>query len=129
MKNLFIYSLIILTSLRLTAQTSSAKHLIKYLEINTTKSDYGLAFLENDKVVFAMPIDEKSKGNYSDLFVGEISDKGEISNKELIKGIKQLTKVSKTGITYSSDFKTVYFSAKKNKRKKSKEKDQLFSNN
>ncbi len=126
MKNLFIYSLIVLASLKLTAQTPSAKHLIKYLEINTTQSDYGLTFLDNDKVVFTMPSDEDSKRSQSDLFVGNFNDKGEISNKELIKGISQLKKVSKTGITYSSDFKTVYFSAKKDKRKKSKERDQLF---
>jgi outer membrane protein OmpA-like peptidoglycan-associated protein len=130
MKNLFIYSLIVLASLKLTAQTTpSAKHLIKYLEINTTQSDYGLAFLDNDKVVFAMPIDENSKGSQSDLFVGDFNDKGEISNKELVKGIRQLKKVSKTGVAYSHDLKTVYFSAKKDKRKKSKEKDQLFKAN
>ena len=126
MKNIFIYGLIVLTSLGLTAQTPSGKHLIKYLENNTTQSDYGLAFLNNDKVVFAMPIDDTQKRSQSDLFVGNINDEGEISDKELIKGISHLKKVSKTGITYSSDFRTVYFSAKKDKRKKAKEKDQLF---
>ena len=129
MKNLFIYSLIVLASLKLTAQTPSGKHLIKYLENNTTQSDYGLAFLNNDKVVFAMPIDDTQKRSQSDLFVGNINDQGEISDKELIKGISQLKKVSKTGIAYSSDFKTVYFSAKKDKRNKAKEKDQLFKAN
>ncbi|MCF6347607.1 MAG: OmpA family protein [Flavobacteriaceae bacterium] len=130
MKNLFIYSLIVLASLKLMAQTTpSAKHLIKYLEINTTQSDYGLAFLDDNKVVFAMPIDKESKKSQSDLFVGDFNDKGEISNKELVKGIRQLKKVSKTGVAYSSDFKTVYFSAKKDKRKRSKEKDQLFKAN
>ncbi len=130
MKNLFIYSLIVLASLKLMAQTTpSAKHLIKYLEINTTQSDYGLAFLDDNKVVFAMPIDKESKRSQSDLFVGDFNDKGEISNKELVKGIRQLKKVSKTGVAYSSDFKTVYFSAKKDKRKRTKEKDQLFKAN
>jgi len=126
MKKLLILTITVLSSLAVTAQIPTDKHLIKYLEINTTKSDYGLTFLDEDKVVFAMPIDEQSKGTQSDLFIGDIEEKGEISNKELIRGMRQIKKVSRTGITYSIDLKTVFFSAKKDKRKKSKEKDQLF---
>ena len=126
MKKLIFLTLLTFVSLSVKAQTLSGKHLIKYLEINTTQSDYGLTFSSDDKVLFAMPKDEKSKISQSDLFVGDVGENGEITNKELVRGIKQLDKVSKTGITYSDDLKTVYFSARKNKRKKSKEKDQLF---
>jgi len=126
MKKLVFLTFLAFTTISVKAQIASGKHLIKYLEINTTQSDYGTTFLGDDKVIMAMPFNEKSKVSQSDLFIGDIGEKGEIKNKELIEGIRQLKKVSKTGITYSNDLKTVYFSAKKDKRKKSNEKDQLF---
>ncbi len=126
MKNIFLSIFVALISLALAAQTSSGKHHIKYLEINTTQSDYGVAFLDDNNVVFTTPADENSNNSQSDLFVGEIDEKGEIINKEPIQGIKAFKKVSKTGITYSNDQKTVYFSAKKFKKRKNKNKAQLF---
>ena len=126
MKKLIIVTIIALVTLKISAQTPTGKHLIKYLEINTTKSDYALSFTDDNKVVFVMPKNEESKGSQSDLFIGDIGEKGEITSKETVKGIKQLKKVSKTGITYSKDSKTVYFSAKRDRRKKSKEIEQLF---
>ncbi len=126
MKKIVFLTFLAFTSISVKSQITSGKHLIKYLEINTTQSDYGTTFLGDDKVVFAMPFNEKSRVSQSDLFIGDIGEKGEITSKELVKGIRQLKKVSKTGITYSNDLKIVYFSAKKDKRKKSSEKDQLF---
>ena len=126
MKNIFLSIFVALTSLTLAAQTSSGKHHIKYLEINTTQSDYGVAFLDDDNVVFTTPADEKSNNSQSDLFVGAIDEKGEIINKEPIEGIKADKKVSKTGITFSKDQKTVYFSATKFRKRKNKNKPQLF---
>ena len=108
------------------AQTSSGKHHIKYLEINTTQSDFGVAFLNDNTVVFTTPTKENSNNSPSDLFVGEISETGEIISKSPIEGIKSNKKVSKTGITFSNDKKTVYFSAKKFKRRRNKNKSQLF---
>ena len=126
MKNIFLSIFVALTSLTLAAQTSSGKHHIKYLEINTTQSDYGVTFLDDDTVVFTTPTDENSNISQSDLYVGDIDEKGEIVNKEPIEGIKADKKVSKTGITFSKDQKTVYFSAKKYKRRRNKNKAQLF---
>ena len=126
MKNIFLSIFVVLTSLTLAAQTSSGKHHIKYLEINTTQSDYGVAFLDDNNVVFTRPADENSNNSQSDLFVGEIDEKGEIVNKEPIQGVQAFKKVSKTGITYSKDQKTVYFSAKKHKKRRNKNKAQLF---
>ena len=126
MKNIFLSIFVALTSLTLVAQTSSGKHHIKYLEVNTTQSDYGVAFLDDNNVVFTTPADENSNNSQSDLFVGEIDENGEIVNKEPIQGMKAFKKVSKTGVTYSNDQKTVYFSAKKHKKRKNKNKAQLF---
>lgn len=126
MKNIFLLAILVAASVSISAQTSSGKHHIKYLEINTTQSDYGVAFLDDDKVVFTTPSDENSNNSQSDLFVGEIDQQGEIVNKEPIEGMRPDKKVSKTGITFSKDQKTLYFSAKKYKKRRNKNKLQLF---
>lgn len=116
-------------SFTISAQTSSGKHHIKYLEINTTQSDYGVAFLDDNKVVFTTPTNEESNNSQTELFVGNINEEGEIVDKEPIEGLRPDKKVSKTGITYSHDHKTVYFSAKKHKKRRNKNKPQLFRAN
>jgi len=126
MKNILFSILAAFASLTVMAQTSSGRYHIKYLEINTTQSDYGVTFLDDDTVVFTTPAEEDTKFSQSDLFVGDIDEKGEIVNKEPIQGVKAFKKVSKTGLTYSNDQKTVYFSAKKYKKRKNKNKEQLF---
>jgi len=126
MKNITFSIFALFATLSIMAQTSSGKHHIKYLEINTTQSDFGVAFLNDNTVVFTTPTNEKSNNGPSDLFVGEIDETGDIISKTPIKGIKANRKVSKTGITFSSDKKTVYFSAKKFKRRRNKNKSQLF---
>ncbi len=126
MKNYFLLTILFFSSLSLVAQTSSGKHHIKYLEINTMQSDYGVTFLDDENLVFTAPSNEKTKNPQQDLFVGEIDPQGEIVKKERVKGIVS-NKITKTGIAYSSDSKTVYFSAKKYKRRKrSKDKYELF---
>ncbi len=103
--------------------TVPGKYHIKYLETNTTKSDYAVTYL-NNMVVFVNPTDEKSRNDNRELFIGNIGGEREITNKKGLKGIPFNKKISKTGVTYSSDAKTVYFSAKKNKKKST---DQLFT--
>jgi outer membrane protein OmpA-like peptidoglycan-associated protein len=126
MKNIFNLSVTILLSISINAQSFSGKHQIKYLEINTTQSDYGVTFVNDDKVVFTTPVNEKSNHSKTDLFIGDVNQDGEISEKQPIKGVAHKRKISKTGITYSDDQKTVYFSAKKYKRRNSKTIEQLF---
>ena len=99
------------------------KYHIKYLEMNTAKSDYAVGYY-NENVVFTTPIDAESKKSTNDLFIGQIDEGREIINKADLKGIARNKNISKTGVTYSSDSKQVYFSAKKTKKKA---KDQLFT--
>ena len=89
--------LLFLATATLMAQSLSGKHHIKYLEINTVQSDYGTTFLEEDRVVFTTPTDDKSKNSQLDLYVGEIGNEGEIVKKERVKGLIG-SKISKTGI-------------------------------
>ena len=81
------------------------------------QSDYGVTFLDDENLVFTAPSNEKTKNPQQDLFVGEIDAQGEIVKKERVKGIVS-NKITKTGIAYSGDSKTVYFSAKKYTRRK-----------
>lgn len=106
------------------AQTSTGIHHIKYLEINTANSDYSVDFIDEDKVVFATSTANKVVKNkkfqpHLDLFEGEMTEEGQILNKSRNKGI-QTKKIIKTGATFSSDKKTVYFSARKYTKRKSR---------
>ena len=61
MKNYILLVILTCTSLILQAQTSTGKHHIKYLDINTGNSDYGVDFIDNNKVVFHCINIRKSK--------------------------------------------------------------------
>ena len=123
MKNYIILVILACTSLALQAQTSTGKHHIKYLDINTGNSDYGVDFIDN-KVVFTAATSERVSNNskyqaHLDLFEGEVGEEGEIINKSRNKGIIS-KRITKTGATFTSDKKTVYFTAKKYVKRKSK---------
>lgn len=106
------------------------KYLIKYLDINTNQPDYAVTY-HNDKVVFKKPNVKKLSKNkniyeQSNLFVGEMGEEGVILNATETTGIST-RKITKTGAAFTADGKTVYFSAKKyRKRPRRKDKEQLF---
>jgi len=94
MKRFFFFSLLLIASTSIFAQSPTGKHLIKYLEINTTESDYGVALLEEDKLVFKTPSTDKpsTRTNVespSDLFVGTINNEGEIVDKKPLVGFQE----------------------------------------
>ncbi len=105
---------------------STGKYQIKFLEVNKENSDYGVAILDNNKLIFTSAL-EKSNGNKKnynprkELYVGDIDFDGEITN---IKPIATNTdeKYNQTGAAYSADKKTVYFSTNKYSKKLSKQK-------
>lgn len=108
-----IFGLLVSFVMQLTAQ-STGKYQIKFLEVNKRNSDYGVAILDENKVIFAsadQPVTSARK-NYNprkDLYVGDIDFDGEIINikrvnKEADKNFNQ------TGVAYTKDRKSVYFS-------------------
>ncbi len=124
MKNYILTVILVCITISIQAQTSTGIHHIKYLDINTANSDYSVDFIDEDKVVFATSTAKKVVTNkkfqpYLDLYEGQMNDEGEILNTSRNKGI-QTKKIIKTGATFSSDKKTVYFSAKKYTKRKSK---------
>ena len=104
---------------------STAKYQIKFLEVNKDNSDYGVAILDENKLIFTSANEDPSKvkKNYNprkDLFVGDIDFDGEI------KGVKPVVKkapkrYNQTGLAYTKDQKTVYFTRNKYSRKKRKQ--------
>ena len=105
---------------------STGKYKIKFLEINKENSDYGVAILDNNKLIFTSASEKvkSSRKNYNprkDLYVGDINFNGEINNiKPVINNSD--TKFNETGATYTSDKRTVYFSRNKYVKKLSKQK-------
>jgi len=105
---------------------STANYKIKFLEVNKNNSDYGVAILDENKLIFtsADELEKGAKKNYNprkELFIGDIDHDGEIINIERVTK-KENNKFNTTGIAYTSDFKTVYFSRNKYLRKRSKQK-------
>ena len=116
MKRGFILSFFLTCFLQVVGQ-STGTYQIKFLEVNKNNSDYGVAILDENKLVFTSA-DHKvttANKNYNprkDLFVGDIDFDGEIKN------VKRVTKeenknFNQTGVAYSKDRKTVYFSRNK----------------
>ncbi|WKK66041.1 OmpA family protein [Lutimonas zeaxanthinifaciens] len=94
--------------------------------MNKKNSDYGVAILDENKLIFTSA-DHKvttARKNYNprkDLYSGDIDFDGEIKNVERVS--KEINKrVNQTGVTYTKDRKTVYFSRNKYKRKLKKQK-------
>ncbi len=99
------------------AGQSMGKYQIKFLEVNKKNSDYGVAILDENKLIFTSA-DHKvtsARKNYNprkDLFVGDIDFDGEIKNVKRVS--KEINKnFNQTGVAYTKDKKTVYFSRNK----------------
>ena len=124
MKRGFILIFFLACFLQVAGQ-STGKYQIKFLEVNKKNSDYGVAILDENKLIFTSA-DHKvttAKKNYNprkDLYKGDINFDGEIKNvKRVTKDINK--KVNQTGVTYSKDGRTVYFSRNKYKKKLKKQ--------
>ncbi|MCK0131995.1 OmpA family protein [Flavobacteriaceae bacterium F08102] len=118
MRKIITLSLLLCAAM-LSAQTTPGKHSIKILDVNTKYADFGLSFFGDDKVVFASPTEKVSivrkvwRENdqpYLDLFMGDIDSTGQIINKRPIKGDVN-KKLHEAMVTFTKDYKTVYFSA------------------
>lgn len=116
MKKLFLSLFLICNISTLLAQ-SEGKYQIKFLEVNQEDSDLAVAMLENNKLVFTSSGKSNTSGKKNSnekrsLFVGDIDLNGEIQN---IKPVSKETnnKYSTTGVAFTADQKTVYFSRNK----------------
>ena len=107
------------------AQTSSGKHHIKYLDINSGNPDKGVSFISDKEVVFTTTISDRvintEKYNpYLDFYKGTVGEDGAIIDKQRLNVVKD-KKVSKNAATFTKDARTVYFSANKYSKRKSKQ--------
>lgn len=124
MKRGFILVFLMTWFLQVTGQ-STGKYQIKFLEVNKKNSDYGVAILDENKLIFTSANHKvtTARKNYNprkDLYAGDINFDGEIKNVARVS--KEVNKrVNQTGVTYTKDRKTVYFSRNKYKRKLKKQ--------
>lgn len=131
MRKLTLLTILLCFFVSVFAQTEEDKYLIKYLETNTTQPDYGVTFLSDNQFIFKSPNTEKVNTNSeklseSNLFLATVGDEGDIIEKKEIQGLPT-NKITKTGASYSPDLKTVYFSAKKYRKKpRRNDKEQMF---
>lgn len=116
--------LLFLGNVLYTMAQDSGTYQIKFLEINKENSDYAVAMLDDNKLVFASAGESVSKKrNYNprkELFIGEIDMKGEVVNIHPAIN-KENNKFNTTGIAYTNNKKTVYFSRNKYIRKRSRQ--------
>ena len=124
MKRGFILIFLLASFLTVSGQ-STGKYQIKFLEINKNNSDYGVAILDENKLIFTSADEDpgKERNNYNsrkDLYVGDIDYDGEIKNvKPVVKKMNQ--SFNQTGMAYTQDRKTVYFAGNKYWKKKKKQ--------
>ncbi len=125
MKRGILLFLLFATVSGLSAQ-STGKYQIKFLEINKENSDYGVALLDDNKLIYTSASEKpkSSKRNYNPrktLFVGDINSEGEIVNPTRV--VKKLDlKFNQVGVAFTLDKKTVYLSRNLYDKKKSKQK-------
>ena len=115
----YITIVLLLCATFLSAQTTSGKHSIKLLDVNTKEADFGVAFLGKDQIVFASPSDKvtiikrvwRENGQaYLDLYLGDVDSIGGIINKRKLQG-EVNRKLHEASLAFTKDLKTVYFSA------------------
>ena len=125
MKKLFWGIVFCLANLGVFAQ-SNGVYQIKFLEVNRDNSDYAVAMLEDNKIVFTSAGTDSgsARKNFNpkkNLFVGEVDFDGEILNVQPVdKDIAK--KYNTTGVAFTKDQKTVYFSRNNYTRSVSKQK-------
>ena len=125
MKKYTLLAILMCFSVVAKAQTSSGKHHIKYLDINSGNPDKGVSFISDKEVVFTTTISDRvintEKYNpYLDFYKGTVGEDGAILDKQRLNVVKD-KKVSKNAATFTKDARTVYFSANKYSKRKSKQ--------
>jgi len=101
-----------------TAQTEgSGKYTIKNIEINTKGSDFGTAYLGENKLVYARPKKGVTLVNdvwlpngqrFLELYIADIGPGGELSGEKPLKG-EVNTRYHEADVVFTRDKKTVYF--------------------
>lgn len=129
-----IFGLLLICNISTLLAQSEGKYQIKFLEVNQEDSDFAVAMLENNKLVFSTSGKSSASGekNFSEkrnLFIGDIDLNGEIQNiKPVSKEIN--SKYNTSGLAFTADQKTVYFSRNKKSKNSSKQKQydmEMFS--
>ena len=101
-----------------TSQTEgSGIYTVKNVEINTKGSDFGTAYMGENKLVYARPkkgvslvndVWEPNGQRFLELYVADIGAEGELSGEKPLKGDVN-TRYHEADVAFTKDLKTVYF--------------------
>jgi len=113
----YLVTALLFSIIGLYAQDGGGKYTIQNLEVNTEQSEFGSAYHGDDKLVFAAPrrgfrvirdVWEPNGQRFLDLYEGDISEDGTVTNKRKLKG-EVNSRYHESSVTFSKDGKTVYF--------------------
>lgn len=114
MKKITTY-LLLLLGIYAFSQTTPGEYKIKNLKANSKNSDFGPAFSINNKLIFSSSrgsaLEKKWEGNnqpYLDLYEANINEDGSLSNLKDFSNTLN-SKYHESSVSYSPDYKTVYF--------------------
>jgi len=121
MSKKFILIAILFTVSIISAQTTPGVYTVKNIDVNTEYADFGTTYFGNDSIIFSSPTKRKIIRNvwtendqpYLDLFIGSISENGEIIGKKKVKGNVN-TKFHEAIVVFTNDMKTVYYTGNNN---------------
>lgn len=116
MKRLILTTLFIIVGMFAKAQTTPGEYNIENLKANSSKSDFGPTYWHKDKLIFASSrgngfLNQKWEGNkqpFLDLYIANINEDGSLSNVKDLSG-EVNSKYHESSVSFSPDFKTVYF--------------------
>ncbi len=125
MKNLFFYAFIMCIGF-LSAQEGSGKYLIKNIDENTERSEFGASFYGENNLVFATPkkgitiVNEvwtENNQRFLELYIANIAEDSELYNTHALKGDVN-TRYHEADVAFTKDKKTVYFTRNNYYKKK-----------
>ncbi len=107
---IIILTLISLFFLQVNAQEKNKDSIdyrfrISNLEINNKYQNFGTTFFGDNQVIYSSQAEE---GGYLDLYIGDFSDSGELSNTKKIEGLSA-KKTFNSNAVFTKDKKHVYF--------------------
>ena len=125
MKNLFFYAFILCIGF-LSAQEGSGKFLVKNIDENTERSEFGASFYGENNLVFATPkkgitivneVWSENNQRFLELYIANIAKDSELYNTQALKGDVN-TRYHEADVAFTKDKKTVYFTRNNYYKKK-----------
>lgn len=107
----------LMLSVGLVTAQDTERYTIKNLEVNNELSNFGTTYYGEDQIIYASPrkksvvitnVWSPNEQPYLDLYIGTVTDDGEIINSEKLNKVIN-TRFHESNVAYTNDMQTVYF--------------------